>query len=62
MASHHFQVLTNLAYAVIAGVVLAALLYAWDTSTDLNVTTSTADDKKTKTYAVTGETKGGGRR
>ena len=45
---------TNLAIAVIIGVVIASILHAWDTSDHLKVTTSTDASGCTKTYAVTG--------
>jgi SulP family sulfate permease len=47
-------VLTNLAYAVILGVITAALLHAWDTSTHIDVKTSLSANGATKTYTVTG--------
>jgi len=47
-------VFTNLAYAVISGVFLAALLYAWDTSQMIVVETKLSDDGSEKTYAVSG--------
>ena len=45
---------TNLAYAVIIGVLVAAILYAWDTSTMITVVSSMSADGDTKTYTVCG--------
>ncbi len=45
---------TNLAIAVIIGVIVAALLHAWDTSDHLKVITSTDKGSRTKTYFVSG--------
>lgn len=47
-------VATNLAVAVISGVFLAALLYAWDTSQLIKVETKLSEDGKEKTYVVSG--------
>lgn len=46
-------VLTNLAYAVIIGVVVAALFYAWDNSTELKCRRSVNGEGRV-TYALTG--------
>jgi len=45
-------VLTNLAVAVITGVIVAALFFAWDAGAEITVTSTT--DEVTKTYVVTG--------
>jgi MFS superfamily sulfate permease-like transporter len=45
---------TDLAIAVILGVIVAALLYAWESSADLEVEVETAPDNQTKTYTALG--------
>mmetsp|Transcript_43007 Transcript_43007/g.97249 ORF Transcript_43007/g.97249 Transcript_43007/m.97249 type:complete len:610 (+) Transcript_43007:509-2338(+) len=46
-------VFTNLAVAVIVGVIISALFFAWEIGADINVT-STIDGSNIKTYTVTG--------
>jgi len=45
---------TDLAIAVILGVIVAALMHVWESSGDLRVVTTTSSDGQTKTYAATG--------
>lgn len=45
---------TDLAIAVILGVVVAALLYAWESSADLHVDMTASPDGQTKTYTAIG--------